>query len=283
MKFQFTLLTLLIVASLAAQNVSDCPVAVVLCDKNMALFAQTVGAGDIITELDDALCFNNGIPGLHNESNSTWLSWTCGQSGSLTFVITPLKQDDDIDFALYRLPNGLGNCAGKQMIRCNAAGASFPSPCMGPTGLSFNETDESEDAGCSDVDDNAFIAPIEMEAGAVYALGVNNYTPSGEGFTISFDGSGTFDCGAPLQYETIGNEKNIRLFPNPTNSFFRLDKAENVANIRILNLIGCEMRSFDATLGTTSYSLEGLAEGVYLVALRDKNGSVLKVLRVVKV
>jgi Secretion system C-terminal sorting domain len=284
MKLQFTFFTLLIATSLAAQNVSDCPEAIVLCDKNMAVFAQTIGAGNVTTELDDALCFNSGGGvGINNESNSTWLSWTCGQSGSLTFVIAPLKQEDDIDFALYRLPFGTGNCTSKVVLRCNAAGAnSFPSLCMGPTGLSTNETDESEDAGCGESDDNTFLAPIYMEAGVVYALCVNNYTPDGEGFTISFDGTGTFDC-TPLQSETVRNEKDIRLFPNPTNGSFTLDNAENITNIRVFNLIGGEMKAFDATVGIKSYSLEGLAVGVYFVALRDKNGSVLKVLRVVKV
>jgi hypothetical protein len=283
MKLTFTFFAFFIVKCLAAQYISDCPQAVILCDKNMALFTQTIGAGNVITELDDALCFNNGGAGINNESNSTWLSWTCEQSGSLTFLIAPLVQEDDIDFALYRLPNGLGNCAGKQVVRCNAAGAGiFPSPCMGPTGLSINETDESENSGCLDADDNTFLAPIVMEAGVVYALCVNNYTSSGEGFTISFDGSGTFVC-TPLQNETVAIAKDIHLFPNPTNASFILENAENIADIRILSLVGREIMSFDAAIGTMSYSIEGLAAGIYFVALRDKNGVILKVLRVVKV
>jgi hypothetical protein len=281
MKLQFTFFAFLLVAGLTAQNISDCPQAVVLCDKNMAIFAQTVGAGNIITELDDATCFSAGN---NNESNSTWLSWTCEQAGSLTFIIAPLQQDDDIDFALYRLPNGIGNCTNKALIRCNAAGGiTFPSPCMGPTGLSINEIEEEENAGCSDLDDNSFIAPIEMEADAVYALCVNNYTSSGQGFTISFDGSGTFKCSSPLLNQSVDNTKDIHLFPNPTNGSFLLTNAENVANIRVFSITGRELRSFDASIGTKSYSLEGLPAGIYFVTLRDKNGAVLKVLRVVKV
>lgn len=173
---------------------SDCPTASILCDKSPFVVQQVTGAGNDKTELDDATCFFNGSPS-NFESNSTWFTWTCAVSGTLTFTLSPLNVTDDLDFALYRLPNGIGNCQGKQLLRCMASGTDptlYPNPCMGPTGLLAGETDVSEDAGCNDVGDNAWIAPLDMVAGESYALCVNNYSNTGNGFSIQFGGSGEF-------------------------------------------------------------------------------------------
>ncbi|MEM6965255.1 MAG: gliding motility-associated C-terminal domain-containing protein [Bacteroidota bacterium] len=70
---------------------------------------------------------------------------------------------------------------------------SFPSPCMGPTGLADGSTDTFEESGCNQPypQDN-FLAPIDMESGKSYALMVNNFTSTGNGFEITFGGTGTF-------------------------------------------------------------------------------------------
>lgn len=36
--------------------------------------------------------------------------------GTLTFTITPYDTTDDIDFALYELPNGIHNCNDKLVL-----------------------------------------------------------------------------------------------------------------------------------------------------------------------
>ncbi|MCC7507171.1 MAG: gliding motility-associated C-terminal domain-containing protein [Saprospiraceae bacterium] len=183
---------------------SDCPTAAILCDKSPFVVQQIIGAGNNITELDDAQCFFNGAPS-NFESNSTWFTWTCETSGTLTFTLSPLNVTDDLDFVLYRLPNGIGNCQGKEVVRCMASGTDptlYPNPCMGPTGLLAGETDVSEDAGCTDVGDNAWIAPLDMVAGESYALCVNNFSSTGNGFSIEFGGSGTF-LGPKAAFTTI--------------------------------------------------------------------------------
>ncbi|MCB9316127.1 MAG: gliding motility-associated C-terminal domain-containing protein [Lewinellaceae bacterium] len=181
---------------------SDCPSASVLCDKSPFVVQSVTGAGSDITELNDAFCFNNGAPGNY-ESNSTWFTWICGSSGSLEFTLSPLSIVDDLDFVLYRLPNGVGNCQGKEIVRCMASGESFyQSPCMGPTGLRAGDPDVSEDAGCSDAGDNAWLAPFDMVAGEAYALCVNNFTTSGNGFSVQFGGTGTF-LGPEAKFTTV--------------------------------------------------------------------------------
>jgi hypothetical protein len=181
---------------------SDCPQASVLCDKSPFVVQSVTGAGSDITELNDAACFSNGAPG-NFESNSTWFTWICATSGSLTFTLTPLSIVDDLDFVLYRLPNGVGNCQGKQVVRCMASGEfNYLSPCMGPTGLRTGDPDISEDAGCTDGGDNAWLAPFDMVAGEAYALCVNNFTTSGNGFSVDFGGTGTF-LGPEAKFTTV--------------------------------------------------------------------------------
>jgi len=171
---------------------SDCPQASILCDKSSFVVQKVTGAGQNISELTDATCFSNGAPGNY-ETNSTWFVWTCSQTGTLEFTLTPLNVADDLDFVLYRLPNGIGNCQGKQVIRCNAAGDNtYLSPCMGPTGLRAGDSDISEDAGCQDNGDNAWLSPFGMVAGESYALIVNNFTSTGNGFNLEFGGTGEF-------------------------------------------------------------------------------------------
>lgn len=181
---------------------SDCPTASILCDKSPFVVQSVTGAGNNITELNDATCFSNGAPG-NFESNSTWFVWICSKSGPLEFTLTPLNIADDLDFVLYRLPNGPGNCQGKQVVRCMASGEfNFQSPCMGPTGLRAGDPDTSEDAGCNDPGDNAWLAPFDMVQGETYALCVNNFTTSGNGFSIEFGGTGEF-LGPTAQFTTV--------------------------------------------------------------------------------
>ncbi|GAB4499857.1 MAG: hypothetical protein OHK0019_37530 [Saprospiraceae bacterium] len=189
-----------------ANPTSDCPQASILCDKSPFVVQSVTGAGSNNLEMEDAACFFNGVPGI-KESNSTWFVWTCSQSGTLEFTLTPLNGPDDLDFVVYRLPNGIGNCSGKVIERCMASGntsnpAINPAPCLGATGLRAGETDISEDAGCEDPGDNAWLAPLDMVAGVTYALVINNFSLAGNGFSVEFGGTGQF-LGPEADFTTI--------------------------------------------------------------------------------
>ncbi len=172
---------------------SDCPDAAVLCDKSPFVVQSVKGSGVDGSELDNALCFSNGAS-LNNEMNSTWFTWKCKTPGSLTFTLTPNKINDDLDFVLFELPNGLGNCANKQILRCMASGDNFyPSKCMGPTGLKEGETDTEEPAGCGLASQSNFLSPLQMEQGKTYALVINNFTSTGTGFSVQWGGTGEFE------------------------------------------------------------------------------------------
>jgi gliding motility-associated-like protein len=177
-----------------ANITSDCPTSSVLCDKSGFSVALVSGGGTNKTELDDASCFiTNGGQRTNLETNSTWFKWTCLQSGTLSFTITPTFLDDDIDFAVYELPNGLNNCTGKKLLRCMAAGETVGGGCklFGPTGLRDGESDIAEASGCGKGQNN-FVKSLDMEAGKSYALGINNFSSTGNGFNLTFGGTGIF-------------------------------------------------------------------------------------------
>ena len=121
---------------------SDCATAVVLCDKSPFTVPNVRGAGFNKYELPFGICIDN-------ESSSAWYKWTCSKPGTLTFNLTPVNPSDDIDFALFLLPNGVDDCTVKIPVRCMASGeiadGSFSSwaSCTGATGLRTSSYDLS--------------------------------------------------------------------------------------------------------------------------------------------
>lgn len=161
----------------------DCPRAAILCDKSPFFVESVTGVGNIPDE-GTGTCLDLGGQD-DSENASTWYQWVCDQSGTLTFDITPMSPADDIDFVFYELPNGINNCNGRRPIRCMASAEA------GPTGLNLASTDVIENSGF-DPSHDRYVAAVNMVAGQAYALLINNFTSSGNGFSISFGGTGTF-------------------------------------------------------------------------------------------
>jgi len=173
----------------------DCVTGVILCDKSSFSVDYVLGGGNDTQELDGASCLVNC--GGAAETSSAWYKWTCDQSGTLSFVLTPNNPNDDLDFILYELPNGIDNCNSKNELRCMASGENTGQPlsdwigCYGPTGLQIGDPDTGEECGCQSGNNN-FVAAIDMIAGQSYALAINNFSNSSAGFSIDFGGTGTF-------------------------------------------------------------------------------------------
>jgi gliding motility-associated-like protein len=200
---------------------SDCRTGVLLCDKSTFSIPRLVGAGSDPNEV--------GGTCIQEEFSSAWYKWTCDQSGPLSFTLNPNSPADDLDFAVYELPNGIDDCSGKRLLRCMASGENLGAPledwirCYGATGLRFGSNDIVESPGCQSGDDN-FLAPINMEQGKSYALVVNNFSNTGSGFTIEFGGSGTF-LGPKAAFDIVTDdpEKICRRVPLEV-----VDKSESV-------------------------------------------------------
>jgi gliding motility-associated-like protein len=172
------------------QPSADCPTAVFLCDKSSFNVTHLQGAGNDPNEMEDAGCFT-GIFGV--ESNSSWYVFTADNNGNLEFKLSPNNKGDDLDFVVYELPNGPGNCTPKFPVRCMAAGDFTPySPCMGPTGLDNISTATSAPPGCDTMVKSNFLQALPLTAGKTYALVVNNLTSTLSGFQVDWGGTALF-------------------------------------------------------------------------------------------
>ncbi len=201
-----------------AEPGSDCFTRSVLCDKSSFSVQQLSGGGNNPDEAaGTCLDISGGGP---SESSSTWFVWTAQTSGPLTFTLTPIRPGDDLDFVVFLMPDGIGSCSNLIPLRCMATG------CLGPTGLNMTSTDLSEDLNC-DPGEDGFLQFIEMEEGQSYALMVNNFSDTGDGFTIEFGSdesegeflgpSADFNTDEPDNQVCIGEDvefTDISSFPN---------------------------------------------------------------------
>lgn len=175
-----------------SQRYADCVKAKEICKKGTHEFLKASGEGRDQFESFPTPCFENGDVRGNAEMNSVWIRFKIAKSGSLKFTIRPKKYDDDLDFVVYKLPDGA--CSSKRIVRCMAAGDKvYPSFCMGATGLRDDEKDISEDAGCNG-DKNGYLKPLNVKEGEEYVLLVSNVTTEGEGFSIRFYGSCMLPC-----------------------------------------------------------------------------------------
>ena len=174
---------------------SDLNVAAMLCDKSSFVIEKIEGGG-----LDDdeaaGTCLDTGGGGIFgnifggaSEQSSTWMTWIAANDGTLEFTLYPINPSDDLDFVVFELPNGI-NDTDKIPLRCMATA------CEGPTGLDANSTDLEEDSDC-DFEEDGFVKAIDMEKGVAYGLLINNFSESGNGFTIEFSGTGEFQGPEP--------------------------------------------------------------------------------------
>jgi len=207
----------------------DCVLGAVLCDKSPFIVQSVIGAGVDNMEFGNIPCGTDEQGNVTNlvEDQSTWFLWTCENTGTLTFVLDPILPGDDLDWALYLLPQGVGDCTGKQHLRCAFNSPSNPDNCGDLTGMNDASMDTSEDFNCESNEDG-FVQSIVMQAGESYALGISNFTSSGIGFEIEFGGTGTFQ--GPEVNFTIDPDQGLRC-----DTFFTVEDFSNFINGTIVS------------------------------------------------
>lgn len=166
----------------------DCNTASLLCNKDAFTVLNVTGEGLVENEADGT-CLDIGPNG--SENRSVWYKWTCSVAGTLTFDILPISPDDDYDFGVFELPDGINSC-NKNIIRCGATDGGDGASCGPETGLDLVSTDTEEDLNC-ELDEDGYLRFIDMVAGRSYALLINNFSSSELGFNITFGGTGEFE------------------------------------------------------------------------------------------
>lgn len=84
-----------------------------------------------------------------------------------------------------------------------------------------------------------------------------------------------------LSAKTGGDNPTIKIFPNPATDYIELSQNDKVSQVVVFNLVGKEMRRFDAGDGTR-YNVSDLPKGLYLVQLVDRTGQTIVTQRVSK-
>jgi len=86
---------------------------------------------------------------------------------------------------------------------------------------------------------------------------------------------------AMAKSKKAGDVPTIKIFPNPATEYIELTENDKVAKVVVFNLVGKELKRFDAGNGQR-YSIGDLPKGLYLVQLLDKNSKTLVTQRVSK-
>ena len=75
--------------------------------------------------------------------------------------------------------------------------------------------------------------------------------------------------------------ESIQLFPNPSTDYFQLNRIDNIDHLVLYNVLGRKIREYDADNGAR-YRLNGLPDGIYLLALVNDRKGVVRTLRIQK-
>ena len=86
---------------------------------------------------------------------------------------------------------------------------------------------------------------------------------------------------APLTSTNNINVSDLVIYPNPTTDFIQLKNDGSIASISIFNIAGRLENKFNHVSGMT-HDVTALRTGMYLVRLEDKDGDVVKSMRLSK-
>lgn len=163
------ILIFLLPLALHAQDPNDCVNALTVCgNTNLSFNSSGPGADDLFSNNNSTDC---GVL----ENQSLWLKVPIATSGTLGFTLTP-NANDDYDFAIFG-PDVDCNNLGVS-IRCSFAGTTAA------TGLNDTETDTSEGGG-----GNAFVRELDVNAGEVYTILIDNFSNTNRGFSLVWTGT----------------------------------------------------------------------------------------------
>jgi hypothetical protein len=293
----FCLLTLQFPNTIWSQpNPSDCDGARILCDLAPVSVSELSDFGEL-PEMITGQCFPDGF----EETNSIWFKWKVAESGTLSFVILPINEHDDLDFVVYRQKD-IEICSIMEPIRCMASGPNLgvandsSKGCTGATGLKDGIESNLQTNGCPSDGEN-FLRPLDVQAGESYTLFVNNFRSKG-GFVIEWGGTASFQklpqhCASqttPIISSQTHKDKKLQLsdvFPNPATELVSIStySTENLSGqLQVIGADGQIEMIIPAVISAGHSILElstvPLTKGVHFVKLRTNDESHL--LRFVK-
>lgn len=89
------------------------------------------------------------------------------------------------------------------------------------------------------------------------------------------------ETSAPVTSTSNIDLRDLVIYPNPTTEFIQLKNDASIASISIFNIVGRVVKTFNHTAGMI-HDVTTLRSGMYLVRLEDKDGDVIKSMRLSK-
>ena len=100
-----------------------------------------------------------------------------------------------------------------------------------------------------------------------------------QSFSQSFVADETYGISSDIS----NPDPKISIFPNPATEFITIDDAQNVvARVTFYNVLGKEIATYEANNKKT-FDMLHFQNGIYLVQLKDKEGQILRTIRVRKI
>lgn len=180
-----------------------------LTAQNCTTLGQTPGTAfpvcglQTFTQSNVPICQSHtlSVPGCENDGaayadkNPFWYRFTCYQTGTLGFLITPNDMGDDYDWMLYDITgrNAEEVFTNKSLIVTGNWAGTF-----GATGASASGVNHIQCASDPAQNLNSFSAMPTIQQGHQYLLLISHFTNSQSGYKLSF-GGGTGVITDPLQ------------------------------------------------------------------------------------
>lgn len=189
-----------------AQNSPDCRTAIPVC-ADMVISSATDGSGDIDDFDPDVItqsgCLEKGsVSSANIENNTSWYVFRAGTDGQIGFDLEALPVTtggiitSELDFALY---GPFDQTTGQNFCTIVGNGTSQPIRCnyevndTGFTGIGVNPIDGREGAPFVIGSQNTYDEWLDVVAGEIYYLFINNYNTNFDGdaepFALTFTGS----------------------------------------------------------------------------------------------
>lgn len=199
---------------------NDCIRATGLCS-NASIPGNSTGPGIVAEGCTGAACPAGG------ENHTNWYAFQAATSGTLDITITPTVGTDDYDFAIFG-PNPSCGSLGSP-LRCTDSGTT------GATGTSSTSIDFTEN-----VSGDKYVASMNVIAGQSFVMMVDEWTPTGAGYTLSFSGTASLDCTVlPIELTNfyanyVPEEEVVDIYWNTAsernNDYFTLEKSYDGLN-----------------------------------------------------
>ncbi|MEB8344782.1 T9SS type B sorting domain-containing protein [Flavobacteriaceae bacterium KMM 6898] len=177
-----------------AQNSPDCRSAIPVC-ADAPILSETDGSGDVDDFDPDFIrqsgCLEKGsVASANIENNTSWYVFRAGTDGQIGFDIEALSSTAEWDFALYGpdVDCGAISSGNAQPIRCNyeVNNTDF-------TGIGVNPANGQEGAPFLTGSQNTYDEWLDVTAGEIYYLLINNFNTNFDGdpepFSLTFTGS----------------------------------------------------------------------------------------------